>query len=202
MLNLVLKIQENDFYLKIYRFLGKIIKIIPYYIMIESLASAKGKKFSPKIDGLQILYLNETDMEFLGNHTEVIENTKELKNYLDRGCLCLGLKHGNEIAAYTWCNLKEFDYKKRRVKLTSDEAYLFDARTFLKYRGANLAPYLRYKLYEELKAIGKINFLSVTLYSNTASMRFKEKLGSYPKEFYIYFRIFDKFNFHYKIKNL
>ncbi len=145
-MNLVLFIQENRFLLFIYRQISKIIKVFPYYIVQEKKLDENQVQIGPLINDIELCFLNKDDMKEISEHPEVDITESEYLKLLNNGCLCLGAKKRGKILGYTWCGFKEYNYKKRKVSLKDNEAYLFDARTFHEYRGKNLAPFLRYQL--------------------------------------------------------
>jgi hypothetical protein len=153
-------------------------------------------------EDFEIGILTGDDMEFLGNHEESIASTNEFIRLLDSGCLCLAAKYKGEIAAYSWCDLNYLKYKGRIIALKRNEACLFDARTYKAFRGNNLAPCVRNELYKLLMQKGIERFLSVTLWSNTASMKFKQKLGAKPIELFLYVGLFRKFHIHFRLRNM
>ena len=115
---------------------------------------------------------------------------------LSKGCVCLGIKYKNEIAACMWYDLAQCTYKYLTFDLAEDEAYLYSARTFKAYRGKALAPYLRQKMYEHLAAKGRTKLYSITLYENTPSIMFKKKLHARNLKLYLRIRLFDKYNWN------
>jgi hypothetical protein len=185
-----------------YRTLSSLIQLIPYYIMEEFYVEPKNLNVPSGIEDPEIVILTLDDMEFLGNHEESVETTEALIRLLDSGCICLAVKDKGEIAAYSWCDLNYMRYKDRITQLKRNEAYLFDARTYKAFRGKNLAPYVRYELYKLLKQRGVERFFSITLWSNTASMKFKHKLGAKPIELFLYVSLLRKFHRHFRLRNL
>ncbi|MGO9136263.1 MAG: GNAT family N-acetyltransferase [Syntrophales bacterium] len=201
MINVVLKIQENLTLLRIYRVLSSVIQLIPYYITEEFYIEQQKLNVSLEEDS-KISILTRDDMELLGNHEESEATTKELIHLLDSGCLCLAVKYKDEIAAYSWCDPNYVRYKGRIVALKRNEAYLFQARTYKAFRGKNLAPYVRNELCKLLKQRGVERFFSITLWSNTAAMKFKQKLGAKPIELFLYVALFRKFKMHFRLRNM
>ena len=202
MINFVLKIQENQTLLRIYRNVSSFIQLIPYYIMEEFYDDQKKLNIPLGKEDTEIVLLTPDDMELLGNHEESSETTKELIRWVEGGCLCLAIRYKGEIAAYSWCNLNNLQYKGRIVALKQNEAYLFNARTYRAFRGKNLAPYVRYELCKLLNKRGINRFISITLWSNTASMKFKQKLGAKPAELFLYIGFFRKFHMHFRLRNM
>jgi GNAT superfamily N-acetyltransferase len=151
----------------------------------------------------EIGLLTRDDMDHLGNHEENNdEKTEELIRWLEAGRLCLAFRYKGEIAAYSWCDLNYLQYKGRTVTLKRNEAYLFNARTYKTFRGKNLAPYVRNELFKLLRQRGIDRFLSITLWSNTASMKFKQKLGARPIQLFLYVGLFRKFHLHFRLRNM
>ena len=81
-----------------------------------------------------------------------------------------------------------------------NEAYLYDMYVKKAFRGRNLAPALRYKSYEVLKDMGRDTFYSITERSNTASFRFKQKLGAKLVFLGLYVEFFGKFRKRWALK--
>jgi hypothetical protein len=156
----------------------------------------------PKIADIEIVYLTREDMELLGHHKESFVTTEKYIQLFDSGNICLAAKIGGEIAAYSWCGLKYLYYKGRTVVLKANEAFLFDARTYQAFRGKNIAPYVRHELNKIMKMKGVDRCYSITLLSNTASMKFKQKLGARPIAMFLYIGLFRKYHMHFQIKRM
>ena len=97
---------------------------------------------------------------------------------LRKGNGCLGMFDGGRLAAFTWYDPKECNYEGWRFPLHEDEAYLFDSFTLAPWRGKGAAPYLRHRVYQILAEDGRTRFYSVSIRTNKAAIRFKEKLGA------------------------
>ena len=107
--------------------------------------------------------------------------------------LCFGIKHHSDIIAVSWCRFDEFEAFNNSFSLKSDEVYLCSASTLKKYRGKNLAPYLRVQLYKRLLDMGYTTIYSFTEAFNTPAIKFKKKLGATLKELYIYINLLGKY---------
>ena len=202
MINFVLKIQENKTLFRAYHAVSSLVQVIPYYIMEEFFNDQDELNIIPGIEDFVIAVLTHDDMAYLGNHEESSATTEQYHRMMDNGCLCVAAKHRGEIAAYSWADQYHLSYKGKTIALKQNEAYLFDARTYKAFRGKNLAPYVRNELYKLLKQKGIDRFLSVTLWSNTASMKFKQKLGAKPIELFLYVGLFRKFHMHFRLRNM
>ena len=201
-MNIVQIIRENRFLGPIYKKMIQGVEIVPYYFYREGINDDQKLDLRPKLDNFSVDFLESSEIKSIAAHPEVDESEEELMERLASGCLCLGLKNEDTIAAYTWCNLKQCLYEERlAIPLEDDEAYLFDARTFKKYRGLALAPYLRYQLYLKLVEMGRSTFFSVTSTLNTSAVRFKEKLNAKILKLYLYIGLFRKFRLNILLKN-
>jgi hypothetical protein len=163
------------------------------YLVREGLSDEDGLYVKPKLNPCDIVFLKPSDMKVISESPEVPQTEDDLLKRLSEGCLCIGIKHHEDIAAYMWCNLRECDNTFIRFDLREDEAYLMDARTFSSYRGKNLAPYLRVELYRHLRQMRRTKFFSITKYSNMSARRFKKKLNAKSQKFYVRINLFMKY---------
>jgi hypothetical protein len=193
-MNLVTAVKEHPVLGNLYRRLTSAAEIVPYYLVREYIVEESGLGLQPKLDPLEVRFLEPAEIRAISQSPEVKESEDTLLKRLDNGCMCLGIRHKGHIVAYSWCNLKKCDYEGRlEFDLKDDEAYLFDARTFQAYRGKNLAPYLRRQLYKNLAEMGRTKFFSTTSTFNTSAMKFKEKLGAEPFRLYLYIHLLGVF---------
>lgn len=201
-LNIVLFIQENNILRKMYKSISSILKIIPYYIFQEFLYDEYQVNLKPDIEPFETRVLIPSDIKAISSNPEVVESEDILMKRLNNGSICLGLIHNDNIAAYTWCNLKEWQYHPTLdIALKKDEAYLYDARTFRAYRGKNIAPYLRYQLYKYLTEIGRTKFYSYTVLFNTSAVNFKTKLKAKPVRLYAGIIILKRYRFNILLRD-
>jgi hypothetical protein len=170
------------------------IMIVPFYLVQEKLVNSNTQISKPKFDEtcISVNLLKLEDMALLAENPEVVETERALINRLKNGWICIGLRYGGKLAAYNWANLLMCDSRYIRFNLNESEAYLTYARTFKKYRGKNLAPYLRIRMYEQLNSMGRKRFYSITEYFNISAIRFKKKLNVSPVKFGIWLRFFNK----------
>ena len=132
----------------------------------------------------QPVLLGREDMELIApDHPW--DDIDGLRSRVDRGHICVGLKHGSEIAAFTWADLVECNHRPLSFKMKENEGYLYDAFTLPAYRGRGLAPYMRYQCYEQLKATGRDRFFSISAYFDKPSIRFKQKLNARFDKLYV-----------------
>lgn len=188
----------NTFYQRMH--LGRT-GIIPFYLVEEGLFGKSSMSIEPKINPLDIVELDPSDMAILAAKREMKDHSEgEMLEMSSKGCVCLGLKYQGEIAALMWYDLHQCSYKYLKFDLTENEAYLYSARTFKAYRGKALAPYLRKKIYERLAAMGRTRLYSITLYENTPSLMFKKKLNARNVRLYLRIQLFRKNRFTLLLK--
>lgn len=104
---------------------------------------------------------------------------------LDKGHLCIVLKHGTHIAGYTWADFDEVNDAACDYELGPGEAYLYDAFIAPEFRGRGLAPYMRVESYRHLRQAGRHTFYSISDYFNSPAIRFKEKLNAEAIRLYL-----------------
>jgi hypothetical protein len=177
------------------------LEITPYYLVQEGLFDETGLDLKRKSTQYASGFLEPSDMKAISSKAEVDYSEKILLDRMANGCRCFGIKHNDDVAAYSWCNLRECDFKWLPFQLKNDEAYLFDARTFKAYRGQNLAPYLRYELYKNLAQMERTKFFSISLLFNTPTIRFKKKLKARPLKLYVFVELFKKYYWNFLLKD-
>ena len=158
----------------------------PFYLVEEGGNSCGTGQLNPEVPSCQPVFLTRAEIKGMARHEETIVPEKELLARIEEGCRCFGLKHNSEILAYMWCRFTRGGSWKR-FELKRNEVYLFDAWTYKVHRGKNIAPYLRYQLYDYLHKMGYKKFYSITEAFNTPSKKFKRKLGA--KNLKLYFHI-------------
>jgi len=193
----------------LHSFLGHLrqvgIVIYPYYLDREQFVAASDLQVSiePKLDSVTTSFLAADEIESVMRPLEEAraEEGYTAQNRIADGCLCFGVKKEQEVIAYTWCDLKVCNHKPLPISLESSEAYLFDMYTFEECRGKNIAPFMRHKLYSHLVEMGRTDFLSITDAFNSASKRFKGKLGAYPLKLYLHIKLGKLFERNFLLKS-
>ena len=181
------------------------ISIYPYYLVKEQCIPASDLQVSiePKLDSLTTSFLTADEIDRV---MKPQEEARAEKGYTARQriadeCLCFGVKKEQKIIAYTWCDLKVCNHEPLPISLESSEVYLFDMYTFEECRGKNIAPFMRHKLYSHLIEMGRTDFLSISDAFNSASKRFKGKLGAHPIKLYTYIKLGKLFERNFLLKN-
>ncbi|MCJ7468109.1 MAG: hypothetical protein MUO53_15630 [Maribacter sp.] len=175
------------------------IDIMPYYWVQEGFEPCPVPSIKGNTSEYMLRYLSLEEIEIMVKDMPRSAQ-EEMIDSFKKGQLCIGLEHHNEIAAYMFMELNDFDFKHKKFKLKNNQAYLLNMWTFNAFRGRNLAPYLRYQSYQLLKEMGKDTTYSITHYFNKSSIKFKEKLKAKPLQLYLYVGLFGKIKKHYLIK--
>ena len=167
------------------------IVITPYYWVQEGVNHTE----IPEIKGIAseytVSFLEAEDIKMMGDNIRGY-TVEELLADLNAGRKFLGLKHGDQIASIMYINLMECPFEPVSMPLKNDEAYLSHMHTVESFRGANLAPYLRYKSYDILKNMGRDKIYSATDFFNSSAIRYKEKLNAKNLKLVLYIRIFKR----------
>jgi len=187
--------------LSISKILGKLgIKTALFYITRELLDDNVELNLEPKLKPITCGFLSPSDVKELYSKTEISNLAEEFDAWLESGCLCFALKYNQEYAAYMWCNLHECNSDFYPFPLKQGEAYLFKARTIIEYRGKNLAPFLRYQLYNKLIEMGYTTFYSITGYFNKSAVNFKRKLKAQNIKLCFHIGLFHKLMLNITLK--
>ncbi len=179
------------------------IRIQPFYIVQETLYGDGNPFLKSLLRQYTVSYLGTDDIRDIAGLPDRNTPLNQMLRRFADGNLCIGVKDKNRIAAFTWCDLTWCNFPGYRFRLENDEAYLFDAHTAVAYRGIGLAPYVRYRLYEELALIGRTRLYSFTERFNNAAMRFKQKLHGRIVDRGVYVELFGKWSlsknrYHFK----
>jgi len=151
-----------------------------YYVFKEGLPDGEKKDFCLESQNYEIAFLDSEDVAMLDPLEGHDATVSDMQTQISQGHKCLGLKNNGKIVGFTWCRFDQFvDYPPTKgFKLEKNEAYLYDMYILQDYRGSDLAPFLRYKCYQELAKIGRTVLYSVSLIPNAPAIRFKKKIGA------------------------
>jgi hypothetical protein len=178
------------------------IVINPYYVFREGLFDAKPKEFGSEFGEYETAFLGHKDMKEIDcvDGRDVTEAA--LLERLEKGNKCFAVKVAGKIVGFTWCDVGVFNHpSKFSFNLEEREAYLFDAFILKAYRGLNLAPFMRYRFYEELGRMGYNVLYSVSNYFNAPAKRFKKKLDARVLRLCLYIRVMKRFYWHWVLKS-
>jgi GNAT superfamily N-acetyltransferase len=170
-----------------------VILVKRFYYVREALRAEIPEHLTKMPEGFEFSAFKRDDVLAISRLEERRGYARYVVDNLNKGDACLGVKCHGKIVAFTWYSLVRSDPELYPVSMKENEAYLYDMYVLKAYRGRNLAPTLRYRTYEVLRGIGRDTFYSVTELPNSASTRFKQKLGAQPVLLGIHIRLFKKY---------
>lgn len=176
------------------------ISINPFYLVLEGLDNGMSPHLETGLEEYEVAFLGPEDMKVIANIPLRKISAEKLLQRLRDGDKCLGVKKDGELAAFTWFRFNTYTFCDEQIILKENEAYLFDAHTFLSFRGQGLAPYVRYQCYKELCKMGKTQLYSISLYFNRQSINFKKKLNAKFIKLSLFVSIFQKWRFKIPLK--
>jgi GNAT superfamily N-acetyltransferase len=160
--------------------------IYPYYIVVESRSHTAAACHDARLAFRWLTPDDAADMAAIRRHgPDIARIGADLA-----AARCMGVFCDQQLAGYTWTSHLRLPIPGSEghalFALESDESYLFDMYVAPQYRGLRLAGALRCRLYDELAAIGRPRFYSVTLVFNRSSRQFKARLGASEPELRCY----------------
>ena len=176
------------------------IKISFFYLVEEGLYKEIPEFELDQFPGYNLMFLDKSDITELSSIPERPVSKEKLLQLMKKGCTCLCLKKEDDLVAFTWINPDECTYGTYKLSMKENEACLFDAYTLIKYRGNNIAPFIRYQCYKELNKIGKNILYSISEIVNKQSINFKKKLGAHFVLLGFQVSLFKKWNYTRTIK--
>lgn len=168
------------------------LEFTPFYWEKEFVKDSDVPSIKGNVEEYSIRYLNEKDIRQLCAEGEAFRMSAKLEQ-LKSGQKCLGLLHHQKIVAYSWMEYNSLKFRNLDIKFKSNESYLGGMHTIRSYRGMNLAAYLRYRIYGELKENGMDTIYSISDYFNRPAVKFKQKLNSKHVKLYLYINLFEKY---------
>lgn len=196
------KFRHGLVFLVIRDYLMKIkIEITPFYWMKETIPDQIPVQLGAELEGCEFSLFGLEEIQIICRLPERKHiNEKNVLKRFQEGKKCYGVKYKGEIAAFTWFDLDKSPTKYYSAPMKPNEAYLFDMYVLKAFRGKNLAPILRYKMYQILKDLGCDTGYSVTECFNTPSLKFKEKLNAQYVLLGVYVSLFQKFRGRWVLK--
>ncbi len=173
-----------------------------FYWVRELLPEAIPEAYRQIPEGYELVTLDDRDFESLGRWQGSGENASPelMRERAGQGHTCLGMKRGGEIVAFTWFALDRTQTVLYPKEMAPNEAYLFNSYVLPAERGKNLAVIMRYQSYQVLRTLGRDTLYSITVKANTASWRFKQKLGAQKVFFMVYLCPFRGVEFRWTLK--
>lgn len=175
------------------------ITIDPFYWVQEGLGELAEPKIKGDASGYSVSYFGPEEIKVIDQDRKSGEYESILQD-LQRGQLCIGLKHNGQPVAQMLVHLKDLEFGRKTIPLAKNEAYLINMYTIKSYRGKGLAPFLRYHSYQLLKERGIDTWFSVSEAFNKATIRFKQKLNSKHLQLWVHINLFGKFDRYFLVR--
>jgi ribosomal protein S18 acetylase RimI-like enzyme len=125
---------------------------------------------------------------------------EEIRGRLAKGHLCVVLKKNGGVAGFAWADPDEVNDATCDYALGTSEAYLYDAFVAPRFRGRELAVYMRTESYKHLRRLGRSTFYCICEYFNTPALKFKDKLGADRVALYVQIEIGDFELLHWRLR--
>ncbi|MDN3641648.1 hypothetical protein QWY87_02975 [Lutimonas halocynthiae] len=175
------------------------IEISPYYLEKEFDTECKEPVIRDIKSNYKFRIFDEFDILQLSKKGYILNENEKIKR-LNDGQMCVGLINGSYYSTFMWIELSKVSERTECISLKKNQAFLIGMKTIEKYRGKNLAPYLRFKAYLLLMNMGINEFYSFSDYFNTPSIKFKKKLNSRHMALRVYIEVFNKYKWNFLIR--
>lgn len=170
----------------------------PFVLFREGIFDATSRVPDSAFKGYEKKYLDSNDMASIAALAKLPGREisgSDLEQRLKAGNKCIAVLKDDEMAAFIWCDLAHCTFRGYPFAIKANEAYLFDAYTFLPFRGKGLAPYVRYLLYADLARLGRDTCYSISDRLNRPSIKFKQKLKAQKLLSGVYVELFSRWRF-------
>lgn len=172
---------------------------MPYHWSKTTMQSAEAPNHKANELDLKFSEFGTSEIDFIKSSIIGIED-KDLLDYLKNGETCIGLKDQDEIVAFLFIRKHSFYFRERFFNLNTNDSYLHSMYVFEKYRGKNIASYLRYQCFKLLEAEKITNFYSISEYFNKSAIRYQRKLNSQPLYLHLSLIFFRKKTINFTLK--
>ena len=174
--------------------------VMPYHWSKTTIQSVEAPTHKANDLDLKFSVFGESEINFIKNTIIGIED-KDLLEYLKNGETCIGLKHEEEIVAFLFIRKQSFQFRERHFNLGETDSYFHSMYVFEKYRGKNIASYLRYQGFKLLEKENITNFYSISEYFNKSAIKYQKKLNSQPEKLYLSLILFNQKNMNFTLKS-
>ncbi|MDT0558739.1 GNAT family N-acetyltransferase [Ichthyenterobacterium sp. W332] len=175
------------------------VDIMPYYYFIAVKENAEPQAIRDKNLEVILTRFNEEDMNLIKSSIIGIEQ-KDFLSDLKDGDICIGLKYNEEIVGYTLIKRKPFYFRKRYFHLGKEDIYLHSLYVFDKYRGKNIAPYMKYKRFEMFEKEGVKYHHAIVESFNKSALKIQYKAAAKKAALYLSIILFKRWTFNYTLK--
>ena len=194
------RIQDGQVLFSIRNLLIRVgIHIGPYYWVREGAYPIDEPKIRLDTTKCKVSYFSLEELEEIKKTKTAFGS--DFTGLLKDGQKCLGIKFDNEIATFMFIQYDDLLFRGRMFKLNENEVYLQNMFTYDKFRGKNLAPYLRFQCYQLLNQEGIDKIYSVTTYFNKSASNFKKKLKAENLQLNLYLILFKKYTWNFTLRD-
>ncbi len=176
------------------------IDIMPYHWSKTTIQASESPIHKLNDLDLKIYVFGESEINFIKNTIIGIEE-KDFFQYLKNGETCIGLKHDDAIVAFLFIRKTSFNFRERQFNLGKNDSYIHSMYVFEKYRGKNIATYLRYQVFKLLEKENITSFYSITEYFNKSALKYQKKLNTQPEKLYLSLVLFRRKTMNFTIKS-
>ena len=113
------------------------LKIAPYYLFEQGPLNGSEQISAsyPEPDPYEVELLGASEMADVASFGGFHVDEQDLRNRLQSGARCVGVRYEGEIVAFLWCNFEECVHPPLRSRLAADEAYWYDGYVTDAHRG-------------------------------------------------------------------
>ena len=156
-------------------------------ILRSMFAREKSCIFEKKLDGppfkieakvkVDVKLVQSDDISKLPKRSENFDS--EVKKRFEMGHICFGAHLHGKIVHYKWVafskSIPPYSDLERRMRISSDSAYIYDGYTVPEYRGLGISAKVMEKTLQYLQEIGIKKVYSYVRYDNFPMLRVKQK---------------------------
>jgi hypothetical protein len=176
------------------------IEISPYYLAQVGKYPIAEPRIRGDSNDFIVSFFNEAECIKAGESARGYSPENFLQR-LKQGKKCYGIKHHDNIVAFVWFDLKQCSFKPQQFWLKKNEAYIHSMYTMEEYRGRNIARFLEFQSYQELKKMNKTVIYSISEYFNKAAIKYKKDLKAENLHLFVYIELFHKIKWKCKIRS-
>ena len=154
----------------------------PYYVVREM--PLRRPDIEANAAGFEARFLDESELSEISEIPERPRDLSRIRARLEYGN-CFGVWVDGEFAAFSWYSSRDVPAAvggQPLCALPPNALYLYDAFVRPRFRGRQVAGFMRHKLHEALRSEGAECCVSISLAFNKSTRRFKARLGAEETE--------------------
>ena len=156
--------------------------LYPYYVVREM--PLRRPEYDTNNFDLEARFLDGSELSLVSEIPERTRDLSRIRARLEHGN-CFGVWVMGEFAAYSWYSTKDVPAAvggAALCPLPPNTLYLYDAFVRPRFRGQQVAGFMRHKLHSALRSNGTQCCVSISLAFNKSTRQFKAKLGAEETE--------------------